>query len=406
MKFKAIAFLPSLLVASSLFAGCGNSETKDDNKNKKTVGKKDGPKKAAVDNADDSGPPDLTGKWTRSDGAVFTCIDQKQDLVLTRVMGEKEANLASFIVELDRKGETLEGKARFQYKERYPDDPDEFVLGWSLKATGDYEYKATVQTYDDDLKKAVDKGESFVFKIKPKFPPKPKVVPKKGPKKEPVKAAGKGLVLKDGPVEESTVKSLLRRLASKSKSAESSAKLLTVSTKANEMLETACFDTEDPLTRARLSLILACRRNSVGLDSLMDLRTNNEIALKTAKIIDRFYEIALCPLFNVEGADISESGLTKAVQDPAAGAEATALAKLGKEAKTELTAVEWLKSDDVTNRKIAQAMVFPNGAAFGGRYGEYSGAFYGAEDAQDTRNLAVAEFMKWYEAGPKAKLEK
>lgn len=405
MKFKAIAFLPSLLVVvSTLFVGCGNSETKDDNKNKKTISKKAGPKKAATDNAEDTGPPDLTGKWTRSDGAVFTCIDQKQDLVLTRVMGEKEANLASFIVELDRKGETLEGKARFQYKERYPDDPDEFVLGWSLKATGDYEYKATVQSYDDDLKKAVDKGESFVFKIKPKFPPKPKVIAKKEPKKEPAKATGKGLVLKNDPVEESTVKSLLRRLASKSKAAESSAKLLTISTKANAILEEACFNIEDPVTRARLSLILSCRRNSFGLDSLMELKSNNEIALKTAKTVDRYYAMALCPLFKIEGADISEAGLTKAVQDPD-GAEADALVKLGEAAKTELTAVEWLKSEDVVDRKIAQAMLFPAGAAFGGRFGDYPG-FYGAEDGENTRKAAVEQFMKWYEAGPKAKLEK
>ncbi|MDF1663430.1 MAG: hypothetical protein P1V97_16790 [Planctomycetota bacterium] len=406
MKFKAIAFLPSLLVASSLFVGCGNSETKDDNKNKKTVSKKDGPKKAAADNADDTGPPDLTGKWTRSDGAVFTCIDQKQDLVLTRVMGEKEANLASFVVELDRKGETLEGKARFQYKERYPDDPDEFVLGWSLKATGDYEYKATVQSYDDDTKKAVDKGETFVFKIKPKFPPKPKVVAKKEPKKEPAKARGKGLVLKDDAVEESDVKSLLRRLASKSKAAESSVKLLTISTKADAMLSDAVFNVEDPIARARLSLILACRRNSLGLDSLMELKTNNALPLKTAKIIDRIFEMALCPLFNIEGADVSEAGLSKVVADPENSAEAANFEKLGKAANTELTAVGWLSDENVVNRKIAQAMVFPNGAAFGGRFGEYNGAYFGAEESKANREAVLVEFMKWYEAGPKAKLEK
>lgn len=408
MKFKAISFLPSLLVVSVLFAGCGNSETKDDNKNKKTVGKKDGPKKAASNNEAESGPPDLTGKWTRSDGAEFTCIDQTQNLVLTRVMGAKEANLASFIVELDRKGETLEGKARFQYKERYPDDPDEFVLGWSLKATGDYEYKATVQTYDDEQKKAVDKGETFVFKIKPKFPPKPKVKPKAEPKKEPAKASGGsyGLVLKNDAIEESDVKSLLRRLASPSKASEASVKLLKVSSKANEMLETAVFDSEDPLLRARLSLILACRRNSVGLDSLMEMKTNNELDLKTAKIVDRHFNVALCPLFMIEGADLSVAGLEKVLKDPAKGAEATKYADLGKAANTELTAVSWLTDKDVQNRKIAAARVFPGGVAFGGRFGEYNGDYYGADDGEAARKKALDQFMKWYNAGPKAKLEK
>ena len=200
----------------------------------------------------------------------------------------------------------------------------------------------------------------------------------------------------------------MRRIFSndKKRSEEASLKLLNASRKADTLLENACFDQEDANKRMKLSLVLSFRKNSVGLESLLELRGDGNLNLATSRFVERFLNISLCTLFEIEGADISEANLKKVLLSAEAGAEASALAAKGKSFKPELIAVTWLKSDDLSSRKIAQAMLLPNGEALSGKYGQFEGAIYAAEDDKAQRDAAADDFIKWFEAGPKAKIEK
>jgi hypothetical protein len=414
MRIKAIAFVPFSLAVVFAVTGCSSTETTDQPDKKPTKSKTETVKVKTVKQVD------LTGLWTRSDKVEFDCIDSGELLMLKRRLTEKDEALKSFQVELSRKGKTLKGKARFFFV----DEKDEYSLGWTMSSAGDYEYKATVESYEvDKAGKEVRKDLKYIFKIKPKYPPKPKVIPKAKPKVSPKakpkvspkakpkvspKAAGKSLLIKDTEISESGIKSSLRRIFSndKKRSEEASLKLLNASRKADTLLENACFDQEDANKRMKLSLVLSFRKNSVGLESLLELRGDGNLNLATSRFVERFLNISLCTLFEIEGADISEANLKKVLLNAEEGAEASALAAKGKSFKPELIAVTWLKSDDLNSRKIAQAMLLPNGEALSGKYGEFEGAIYAAEDDKAQRDAAADDFIKWFEAGPKAKIEK
>jgi hypothetical protein len=405
MRIKAIAFIPFSLVIALSITGCGNSEKKDDTKNPTTVNSNPSAKNSpAISKVDQI---DLTGVWTRADGALFDCIDSGELLILKRRLTEKDEALKSFEVELARKGKTLDGKARFFFV----DEAEEYSLGWKLTENGDYEYKGKLESYQvDESGKEVRKDLDSIFKIKPKYPPKPKAAPKPkvAPKPKITKPAGKALVIKDTPAKERDVKSLLRHVFSDDakKVTAASVKVLVLGRPADTQLENACFDQEDAGKRMRLAMILSFRKNSVGLESLLELSVDSNLEIATGVLVERYLNVSLCALFNADGADLSEANLTKVLENPSKGAEATALAAIGKAFKPELTATTWLKSDDLASRKISQAMLFPGGQALSGAYGEYSGAVYVAEDEKAQRDSAADEFLKWFEAGPKAKIEK
>lgn len=389
MKLDRTTLCSILITAALGMSACGSSE-------KKSEPPKPGPTPSPSPKANpDEAALNLTGVWTRvgSDGAetIFDGIDQGATIVLTRRLTEADSFLKSYEVELERKANKLQGKARFFYT----DEPTaEYSLDWTATPNGDFEYAATSESVEVVAGKEVRERIDFTIKIQPKFPPKPKVTP-------PAPAApASGL-------SEAQVKDLLAKLKGDDESAaqQAASELLAAGPDASAQIDESALATEDNSRKMLIGLLQAFRGESAGLARLSELSQSEGLGISESIKVERFYNLALGALLKVPTAELNPERKAAVLKDPNSK-DFGSIAKAAKDSKPELTVLPWLKSENIEERRVAEIVLFPGGMALRDAYGAYSGPIYNAGDEKARRDKAADAFLAWFDENARAALEK